>query len=693
MIAVIAEKPSVAREIARLLGAVEKKDGCLSGNGYRVTWAIGHLVGLGMPEDYGVSGFDRAALPVKPDPFLLIPRRVKKGKGFVADKVAQKQLKVIDQVFKGCERIIVATDTGREGELIFRYIYEYLKCQKPFERLWISSLTEKAIRQGFDNLKPGSAFDGLYAAARSRSRADWLVGINATQALSIAAGSGVYSLGRVQTPTLALVCNRYLANKAFKVQPYWQVQLSLSGFTCISDKRWDDKKEAECTLRLIGKNGDGVVVSSAATREVSEEPPLLYDLTGLQKEANKKLGFSAEETLSVAQSLYEKKFITYPRTGSRHIPEDMWDEIPALVLAQQEYEPCGQVATAMKYGPFNSRIVDDLRVTDHHGLITTDKIPSALPARENALYQMIAFRLLESLSKPCLKEMTDITLQAACYDFSAKGCRIVNPGWRAVRGSLFDGDSDTLQQLPGIEAGEKLQIQEAEVLEKKTKPKPLFTEATLLSAMQSAGREIENKPQRKALQSIGIGTPATRASIIETLLSRGYIVREKKSLVPTEKGLQVYGLVKDRQIADVAMSAEWELALQQIETGEAEAAVFQDKIESYAKTITGELLSTEIASESLPVLLCPKCGKQHLKIRDKIVKCPDKECAWIQFRTVCGVQITIDDVKSLVTRRKTRLLRGLKSKAGKTFSAFIRLNEKAESSFGFEDRKNYRHER
>lgn len=690
---VIAEKPSVAREIASLLGASEKKDGYLTGNGYFVTWAFGHLVGLGMPEDYGITGFDKASLPILPNPFLLTVRKVKKGKSYTADPGALKQLKVIEQVFNRSDSIIVATDAGREGELIFRYIYEYLKCKKPFERLWISSLTEKAIKQGLDNLKPGNEFNGLYQAAQGRSRADWIVGINATQALSIAAGNGIYSLGRVQTPTLALICRRYLENKDFKVKKYWQIQLlhnkEFIDFNSLSKNKWDDQKLAEDTLKSIGR-ATSVSVTSVESKSITEQPPLLFDLTGLQKEANKKLNLSAEETLNIAQSLYEKKFITYPRTGSKYIPEDMWPEIPNLVRALQDRESCKQAVTKMKWGRFNKRIVNDLRVTDHHGLLITDKIPSALSAKENSVYDMIAFRLLEALSQACIKEVTDVSLLALHYDFTAKGVKILEPGWRSIKGSFSDDDTEPVQDLPELKKGDELKIKEASVLEKKTKPPVLYTEAGLLSAMETAGKEIENEDERKALQNIGIGTPATRAAIIETLFTRNYIQREKKSLVPTEKGLQVYKLVKEKKIADVAMTAEWELALQKIETGESNAGTFQMDMETYAATITQELLQTSIAQTNLPKLSCPKCKSHQLIIRDKIVKCPDEACNWVQFRNVCEVQLSIADIEALITKRKTALIKGMKSKAGKKFDAYIVLNEKAESSFEFEKNKSHK---
>ena len=690
---IIAEKPSVAREIAGLLGASEKKDGYLTGNGYFVTWAFGHLVGLGMPEDYGISGFQKASLPILPNPFLLTVRKVKKDKDYTADTRALKQLKVIEQLFNKSDSIIVATDAGREGELIFRYIYEYLKCNKPFERLWISSLTEKAIKQGFDTLKDGKEFDGLYQSAQGRSRADWLVGINATQALSIIAGNGIYSLGRVQTPTLALICKRYLENKNFSVQQYWQIQLShnkeLIDFKSISKTKWEDQKLADDALKAIQRSGTATI-TSLETKSVTEQPPLLFDLTGLQKEANKKLNLSAEETLNIAQSLYEKKFITYPRTGSKYIPEDVWTEIPNLVRALQDKETYKQAVSKMKWGRFNKRIVNDLRVTDHHGLLITDKIPSALNAKENAVYDMIAFQLLEALSQACIKEITDVSLQVLHYDFTAKGCKITEAGWRSIKGSFSDDDTEYVQDLPELKKGDELKIKEVTVLEKETKPPVLYTEAGLLSAMESAGKKIENEEERKALQNIGIGTPATRASIIETLFTRNYIQREKKSLIPTEKGLQVFELVKHRKIADVAMTAEWELAFQKIENNEADAGAFQKEMETYASSITNELLQTSIAQNNLPKLVCPKCKSQQLIIRDKIVKCPDEVCNWVQFRNICGIQIGITDIERLVSKGKTSLIKGMKSKAGKKFDAYIVLNDKAESSFEFPKNKSYK---
>lgn len=692
MKAVIAEKPSVAREIAALLGATEKKDGFLTGNGYQVTWAFGHLVGLAMPEDYGISGFQKEALPILPDPFVLTVRKVRKDKSYVPDSGAVKQLKIIEQVIGRCNSIIVATDAGREGELIFRYIYEYLKCNKPFERLWISSLTEKAIKQGFENLKAGSNFDGLYQAGQGRSQADWLVGINASQALSIA-GRGVYSLGRVQTPTLALICKRYLENKNFSVQKYWQIQLQhrkeFVDFKSLSNAKLDEKKRADEILKSIERAGTAIV-TEVETKNVSEQPPLLFDLTGLQKEANKKLGFSAEETLNIAQSLYEQKFITYPRTGSKYIPEDIWAEIPALVRSLEAKNSCKEAVGKLKWGRFNKRIVNDVKVTDHHGLLITEKIPSALSAKEEAIYDMVALRLLEALSQACIKEITEVNLEVLHYEFSLKGRKILEAGWRSIKGNFTEDDNESVQELPELKVGDELKIKEATVLEKKTNPPMLYTEAGLLSAMENAGKEVENEDERKALHGIGIGTPATRAAIIETLFKRDYIKREKKSLIPTDKGLQVYKVVKDKRISNVAMTAEWEMVLQKIENNEASASDFHQSMQSYASSVTQELLTIHMANENQPNLTCPKCKAQKLLIRDKVVKCQDEACGWLQFRNICGVQLSVGEITNLVNKGKTSLIKSMKSKAGKIFNAYIVMKENGDTTFEFEKSKNFK---
>ena len=397
---IIAEKPSVARDIAAIVGADNRKEGYLEGGSYAVTWAFGHLVGLVMPADYGITGFQAEKLPILPATFKLIPRQIKEGKEYKPDPGVLKQLKIIGELFDKCERIVVATDAGREGELIFRYLYAYLNGDKPFDRLWISSLTDQAIRNGLNNLRPGTQYDNLYLSAKARSQADWLVGINASQALSISAGSGVWSLGRVQTPTLAMICSRYLENKEFKPQTYFQIRLHTAkesiSFPAISTDRYDSRQDADKILARI-HSAEYVSVSHVEKKQVSQEPPLLYDLTTLQKKANSRHGFSADKTLSIAQSLYEAKFISYPRTGSRYISEDVFADIPALI-AQLSADPSfGSYAQSLSSGTeLNRRSVNDKKVTDHHALIITENMPQDLSSEQKTLYDMIVARVLEA---------------------------------------------------------------------------------------------------------------------------------------------------------------------------------------------------------------------------------------------------------------------------------------------------------
>ncbi|MGE8535762.1 MAG: DNA topoisomerase 3 [Chryseobacterium sp.] len=691
MKAIIAEKPSVAREIAQLLGAHEKKDGYLSGNGYCVTWALGHLIALGMPEDYGIRGFNKASLPIFPNPFILTPKKLKKAKGYEPDPSALKQLNTIKQVINQCSSIIVATDAGREGELIFRYIYHYIECNKPFKRLWISSLTEKAIQEGFNNLQPGDTFDGLYQAAKARSEADWLVGINATQALTIAGNQDIYSLGRVQTPTLALICQRFLQHQNFTKQKYFQIQLShrkeYTDFTSLSLLQWEEKKQAEQIQKSVEREGRAVVEDVSITT-VQEQSPLLFDLTELQKEANRKLGLSADEVLKIAQSLYEKKFITYPRTGSKYIPEDLWTEIPELVRILNTNHQFKSAISTLKFGNFNKRIVNDVKVTDHHGLLITTKVPSALTATEKSIYNMVAYRLLESLSHACTKQVSQIIIKVHHYEFQIKGLKILNKGWRAIKGILSDNEipdnAEALTELPELKIGDELKISKTDLLEKTTQPPKLYTEADLLSAMENAGSSIENKEEKKALSTIGIGTPATRASIIETLLSRNYIIRKSKTLHPTDKGLQVYNLIKDKKISNVQMTAEWEIALDRIEKGELNRTQFINDIQNYTTEITNELLSLHIPQENIPQLKCPKCKQHNIIIKEKIVKCPDEQCNWILFRTICGIQLSLKDLTLLLTQNKTSLIKNMKSKNGKKFQAYIILKSDLTTDFQFD---------
>ena len=685
----IAEKPSVAKDIARIIGATQRNDGYLSGNGYMVTWAFGHLIQLAMPEAYGVANFRRESLPIIPADFQLIPRQVKAEKGYKADPGVLKQLKVIKEVFDQCDRIIVATDAGREGELIFRYIFHYLSCHKPFVRLWISSLTDRAIREGMENLQPGERYDNLYLAAKSRSEADWLIGINATQALSVAAGQGVFSLGRVQTPTLMMICDRYLENKNFVPTKFWQLKASTAsggiGFTAQSTARWEQQPEAIAALQRV-KDAGQFVVKSVERKEAAQEPPLLYDLTTLQKEANTKLNFSADKTLSIAQSLYEKKVMSYPRTGSRYISEDVFEEMPERIALLERYPRFAGYAAGLNGATLNRRSVNDGKVTDHHALIVTENLPGELSKDERAVYELVAGRMLEAFSGKCVKDVTTALLSAGDTGFTVKGAVMKTAGWRAVFSEQDTEDEDTAT-LPPLQEGQALPLSGVDLLEKQTKPKPLHTESSLLAAMENAGKELEDAELKASMKDAGIGTPATRAAIIETLFARQYIVREKKNLVPTEKGLAVYRIVKGKKIADVEMTGMWETTLAKIEAGSMDADTFRKGIEVYAAQITAELLSVQLSFASGETCPCPKCGSGRILFYPKVAKCSNVDCTLTIFRSKCDKQLTDKQIVELVTKRKTGLIKGFKGKNGKAFDASLVLDEQFNVAFSFPEKK------
>ena len=685
-ICIIAEKPSVARDIARIVGANGKQDGYMEGCGYVVTWAMGHLIALAMPEAYGFSAYKAEDLPIRPNPFQLVVRQVRKDKEYVSDPAALKQLKVIRSCFDKADRIIVATDAGREGELIFRYIYQHLGCRKPFDRLWISSLTDKAIREGLSNLKLGSHYDNLYHSAKARSEADWLVGINASRALSIVRKGG-YSLGRVQTPTLAMVCRRYIENRDFSSAPFWKLSvftekegMSLKAVSCK-----DYENEALAQTALAALRSQSQLTVETVTRKVTHTaPPLLYDLTALQKDANRRHGFSADKTLSIAQSLYEKKITTYPRTGSRYISEDVFEEVPALL------RKIGKTLS----NPLNRHSVDNTKVTDHHAIIPTGEIPSGLSTDEITIYQMVVNRFIEAFSPDSEEERMQVRFTDGNNIFTWKACRQISLGWKAVQKGKEvetekkeDGDEQILPSLPNLAEGEILPLVNAEITEHKTKPKPLYTEATLLSAMENAGKEVEDAESKKAMAECGIGTPATRANIIETLILRDYIRRDKKAIIPTEKGQAVYEIVKDKKIANAEMTGSWELALTAIEAGMMPSNKFSQGINSYVGTICEELLSLSSEQKSYPVYRCPKCGQQSVGIYAKVAKCRHETCGFHVFREVCGIHLSEDNIRDLISSGRTPILKGLTSKAGKKFNARLVLKDDYTTTFEFEQNK------
>ncbi len=478
-----------------------------------------------------------------------------------------------------------------------------------------------------------------------------------------------------------------MENKNFVSTPFWQIRVQTKknaiSFAVISQKKYENKNTANSIFEKL--QGNCLAVQSVEKKEVNQEPPLLYDLTALQKEANSKHGFSADKTLSIAQKLYEGKLITYPRTGSRYISADVFEEVPELINSLKTHPRFSAYITKMDDQILNIRSVDDKKVTDHHALLITGNQPKDLPDDEETIYEMVAGRMLEAFSKKCVKDITSIILSCADSFFEAKGSIIKQAGWRAVFNEKEETDEEC--SLPEIQQGEILPILQSEVLEKQTKPKPLHTEASLLSAMENAGKEVENEAERDAMKENGIGTPATRAAIIETLFARNYIIREKKSLVPTAKGLAVYETVKGKRIADVALTGNWENALTQMEKGTTSQDTFYKAIVIYTQQITNELLETKIEVTDENTLLCTKCKTANIRFYPKVAKCSDENCGLIVFRNKSEKQLTDKQITELLVSGKTAVIKGFKSKGGKSFDAALKLDTNYNVVFDFSEKK------
>ncbi|WP_418529900.1 DNA topoisomerase [Paraprevotella clara] len=689
MKAIIAEKMSVGMDIARVVGAADKKDGYCTGNGYMVTWAMGHLVALAMPGTYGYTKTTAEDLPMLPHPFRLVSRQVRTDKGMVTDLAAARQLKVIDSVLAQCDNIIVATDCAREGELIFRWIYSYLGYTKPFKRLWISSLTDEAIREGLANLREGKDYDSLYAAADCRAKADWLVGMNASRALAIVSGSANNSIGRVQTPTLAMICARFKENRGFVSAPYWQLHLTLEQRDrhrmFIHAEEFKEKETAEAAYKRI-TSGSVAAITKVERRKTFQQAPLLYDLTSLQKDCNIHYDLTADKTLSIAQTLYEKKLISYPRTGSRHIPGDVMRHIPTLlekVAAMPEFKEYGQ---HFDLSGLNTRSVDDAKVADHHALIITGIVPEGLSEAESVVYGMIAGRMLESFSPPCEKDLLVMECTCEGMDFRSRSSSITKPGWRGVFARMEDKEKDEPERDHGtaeFAEGEAVPVMGHGLAQKKTLPKPLYTEATLLAAMETCGKNITDEQAKEAIRDLGIGTPATRAAIITTLIKRDYISRSGKSIIPTEKGMYIYEAVKGMRVADVELTGSWEKTLLQIEGHTLDAEAFMQSIRDYTCKATDEILRLDFPAMQEKVFTCPKCKTGKIILRSKMAKCDRDGCGLLVFRRVLNKELTDSHLEQLFSSGSTRLIKGFKGKKGVSFDAVITFDAEFNPVFSF----------
>lgn len=594
----IAEKPSVAKEIAEILGASTRRDGYFEGNGYCVTWTIGHLCTLKEPEDYapGLKRWAISALPILPEPF---------GIKLIANGGSQRQFRVIEKLVKQADSVINCGDAGIEGELIQRWVLAKAGCRVPVQRLWISSLTEEAIREGFKSLKPSADYDLLYAAGNSRAAGDWLLGINATRlyTLKFAQGRGVLSIGRVQTPTLALIVNRDLEIQNFVPEKFWELKTKYRGviFSC-EKKRFDAADAAQTDLDSCKEHP--LVIDDFSRKKGNESPPKLLDLTSLQVECNKKYGFSAEETLQLTQKLYEKKLLTYPRVDTVYLPSDMYPKIEGILKGMRPYAQYADQVLAAKI-PKRKQVFDDAKVTDHHAIIPTGVNPDGLVLREKQVYDMVARRFLAAFFPDSIVSNTVAKARVGTLPFKATGKQILEEGWRALYPKKIDTKTDDKsaegdepdeidrptdsQEMPVFEKGES-GAHEPFVQEKQTTPPKSYTEATLLRAMESCGKQIDDEELRDAMKENGIGRPSTRANIIETLFRRKYVEKRRKALCATQVGIDLIGTIQSDLLKSVELTGQWERKLRQIERGQFDARVFIQEMRQMVTDLTKEVM-------------------------------------------------------------------------------------------------------
>src|SRR5689334_21455043 len=709
---VIAEKPSVARDIVDAMPAsFENNDTSYESDDTIVTFAVGHLVELVAPEEYDerFKKWRMDDLPIVPDVFKLDAR----------DAKARKQLKAIHKLLKrdDVDRVINACDAGREGELIFAYIYETSGVDKPVERLWISSMTKTAIREGFEQLRPSEQLRQLEAAARSRSEADWLVGMNATRAATIRGRAwvgGVVSLGRVQTPTLALMVKREREIQAFVPEPYGLVHAEFDPryqglwFEGDETRLKEAKRAEEIAAKVSGKDG---TVESVVRKEQSERAPLLYDLTSLQRDANRRFGFSARRTLQAAQSLYEdKKAITYPRTSSRWLSGDLVAQLKPTAATLQ---PIGEYAAAARYVlglqqlPLG-RVVNDSKVSDHHAIIPTDvdHDVSRFSPDERRVFDLVARRFLAVFHPPARYARTTIVTLVEEERFRSRGKVTLEAGWRGVYGLLSEADQAAARQdeegenesaeLPPLEQGQTVRCASAEVEAKETKPPPRYTEATLLSAMETAGKLIDDEELREAMKESGLGTPATRAETIETLIRREYIERAGKDLTPTPKGLQVITMLEEHPLTSPELTGNWEKRLTDIEHGSDDRGKFIGDIAEFTRATVekiAELDKEKLRPERVELGPCPRCGAETgeiIKENSKAYGCTswksreETGCGFVIWKRVAGRTITPEIARQLLEEGKTKdVISGFRSRAGKPFRARLVLNEEGKVEFDF----------
>lgn len=667
----ITEKPSVAMDIARIVGGFIRHDGYLESDNMIISWAVGHLAGLAMPEKYDpvLEKWNIAHLPIIPKDFILEPK-----------SATRKQLKILKDLInrKDVTSLINACDAGREGELIFRYIIEYLSCQKPHERLWLSETTDSSVRNAMNNLRPGSSMDNLAHSAKARSQADWLVGINATRGYTVQHSNRI-TVGRVQTPTLALLVQRQEDINRFVPIPYCEVHAEfLSGsnkyigqyYRMIDDKavtRINTKDEAQTIASKVA--GQSSVITEVSTQLITQPPPQLYNLNELQKDANKKYGYTATETLEAAQKLYEEKLVTYPRTDSRYLTEDMAQTLPGRLKSLQGTDLDHLLTDATADIVSNKRFVDNSKVTDHTAIIITDQALNnvSLSDKEAKIYWLIAKRTLSIFFPPARYNKTKITTTAAGETFLTNAREVMDIGWRVVLSTEPDEDNE----LPALSLTEEdtAAVTGAEVKELQTKPPRPHTESDILTQMEK----------------YNLGTPATRAGIIEKIISVGYAQRSKKNLIPTDKGMTVIRNIVSPALANVDMTAEWEQKLESIATGNYSAEKFLGEIKTFVAATISDIKKQEVIVMDKAIGICPICGKPITE-SPKAYGCSGyKEgCKFVVWREIAGKKITPAHVTQLLANGETELIKDFKSKAGKNFNAKLRFGEQYKVEFKFD---------
>lgn len=680
---VIAEKFSVASTIATVLGVNQKEKSCYKNDKYIISWCVGHLVGLAFPDSYSPLYAQRPwnfeSLPIIPSKWLFEINSATKAQFYVL-----KALMTKNEVTE----IICATDAGREGECIFRYIYNKIGCKKPVKRLWTSSLEEIAIRKGFEQLKPDSKYDNVFNAGLARAKADWLVGINATRLFSVKYKTSL-SIGRVQTPTLAMVVERYKNAKNFIKEKYYTVDLDCGDFIAASE-RIDDEQ----TAKELQSNTDKTqaFVKSLKEEIKTVEPPKLYDLTTLQRDANRIYGFTAQQTLDYTQALYEKKLCTYPRTDSNYITDDMEQTALAIIdVVNQvfsDFQITGQT-------PNVKRCINNKKVSDHHALLPTVQIKDCdletLPSGELKILKLISIRLLTAVSSPHKYKKQSVSIVSrGSYSriFTVTAKNTIDKGFKVFDDIINNKDTSKNEKKLSVYEGQNFENVSSVLSEHFTSPPKLYTDASLLLAMETAGNS--NYDENSEVEKKGLGTSATRSGIIENLVQRNYISREKKNIVPTDKGIKLIQCVPD-EVKSAKMTADWETKLQNIEKGLNSAADFLSETENYVKQLVRNYStkdnSTEFKREYEQIGICPKCGGKVLSY-NKAYSCENnKNCGFIIWKNISGKEITITQAKKLIENRKTDLLKGFKSKNGKDFSAYIVLNGENNTEFNFPSKR------